>query len=86
MQPSGSIRLSDVQALLLWALADGVSLKWAFIEARRCANVFLHARSASAAMASQLQTCQCMQAEDPKTQSPHVSWVLRCPAAMYCSR
>jgi hypothetical protein len=34
VQPSGSIRLSDVQALLLWALADGVSPKWAFIEAR----------------------------------------------------
>ena len=34
VQPSGSIRLSDVQALLLWTLADGVNPKWAFIEAR----------------------------------------------------
>ncbi len=33
VQPSGSIRLSDVQQLLLWTLADGVSPKWAFIEA-----------------------------------------------------
>jgi len=34
VQASGSIRLSDVQQLLLWTLADGVSPKWAFIQAR----------------------------------------------------
>ena len=34
VQPSGSIRLSDVQQLLLWTLGDGVSPKWAFIQAR----------------------------------------------------
>ena len=70
VQPSGSIRLSDVQQLLLWTLADGVSPKWAFIQARSSEDPSILKQALRAARAAQQPNCSRVLRLYPRSQWP----------------